>query len=99
MQNYAGAFTFTSLASYRQTLIGIRQGLTTTEIRASGGGASQFSLTAGNPLASLNQFDYGLFVQDDWRVRPNLTLSGGLRYEAQTNASDWADIQPRFGFA
>jgi hypothetical protein len=99
MQNYAGAFTFTSLASYRQTLIGIRQGLTPAEIRASGGGASQFSLTAGNPLASLNQFDYGLFVQDDWRVRPNLTLSGGLRYEAQTNASDWADIQPRFGFA
>lgn len=25
--------------------------------------------------------DYGFFVQDDWRVRRRLTLSGGLRYE------------------
>ena len=99
MQNYTGTFTFTSLESYRRTLLGIRNGLTPAQIASAGGGPSQFTLTAGNPLASLTQFDYGLFLQDDWRVRPNFTLSGGLRYEWQMHASDWSDISPRLGLA
>jgi len=88
-----------SCHSYRLTLLGIQQGLTPDQIRASGGGASQFALSAGNPLASLNQFDFGFFAQDDWRVRPNLTLSGGLRFETQTHVSDWTSFGPRLGFA
>jgi hypothetical protein len=99
MQNYAGTFTFTTLDSYRLTLLGIQQGLSPAQIRASGGGASQFSLAAGNPLADLNQFDFGFFVQDDFRIRPNLTLSGGLRYETQTHSSDRSDLSPRLAFA
>ena len=99
MQNYRGTFTFASLSIYRATKLGIQSGLTSAQIRAAGGGASQFSIAAGNPLASLSQVDYGVFVQDDWRVRPNLTLSGGLRVEAQTHASERSDIAPRLGFA
>ncbi|HVW86484.1 MAG TPA: carboxypeptidase regulatory-like domain-containing protein [Bryobacteraceae bacterium] len=99
MQNYSGAFTFTSLAAYRLTLLGMQQGLTPAQIRASGGGASQFSLMAGNPLANVNQYDYGLFIQDDWRARQNLTISAGLRYEAQNHTSDHSDFAPRVGFA
>ncbi len=36
---------------------------------------------------------------DDWRVRPNLTLSLGLRYETQTNIHDWREVAPRIGVA
>ena len=114
-QSYNGAFTFsggqcaasvcgtdtltTSLDAYRLTLQGIADGLTPAEIRAQGGGASQFSLTAGNPIATLNQYDVGLFLQDDWRVRPNFSLSSGLRYETQNDISDHHDFAPRLGFA
>ena len=64
-----------------------------------GCGASQFSIAAGNPYVGLNQTDIGIFFLDDWRIRPNLTLSLGLRYETQTNISDPRDVAPRFGFA
>lgn len=99
LQTYNGAFTFTSLDAYRVTLLGLENGLTPEEIRALGGGASQFSIMAGNPLASFNQFDVGLYLQDDWRVRPNLSLSSGLRYETQNQISDRHNFAPRFGLA
>ena len=98
-QDYTGTFTFTSLDAFRVTLQGQQAGWSAARIRATGGGASQFSLAAGNPLASLGQMDVGVFALDDWRVRPNLTLSLGLRYETQTRISDRRDIAPRLGLA
>jgi hypothetical protein len=89
----------TSIERYRRTLLFQRLGLTPARIRELGGGATQFSLNAGNPALSASQLDVGLFVGDDWRVRPNLTLSLGLRYETQTNIHDWRDLAPRIGVA
>jgi hypothetical protein len=99
MQNYAGTFTFTSLDSYRTTLLGLRNNLSDAQIRAMGGGPSQFALSAGNPLAGVNQFDFGFFAQDEWRVHPGLSVSGGLRYEFQTHSSQKNGLAPRIGVA
>jgi hypothetical protein len=60
---------------------------------------NQFSITIGDPLARVTQVDFGGFVTDDWRVRPNLTLSLGLRYEAQSNISSNLNFAPRLSFA
>ena len=43
--------------------------------------------------------DFGPFVQDDWRLRPNLTVSLGLRWESQTNIPTHSSWAPRVGFA
>src|SRR5260370_1419611 len=40
-----------------------------------------------------------MFVQDDWRFRPNLTISTGVRWETQTNISDHHDFAPRIAVA
>ena len=88
-----------ALEVYRRTLLFQKAGLSDSQIRALGGGATQFSLSAGTPTTSINQFDMGVFVNDDWRARPNLTLSYGLRYEDQTNLSDHKDFSPRIGIA
>ena len=45
----------------------------------------------------LSQLQGGLYVQDDIRVRRNLTLSAGVRYEAQTHVDDFDNLAPRFG--
>src|ERR1700678_467436 len=63
------------------------------------GQPSQYEVTEGTPAARVTLFDAGVFVQDDWRVRPNFTLSAGLRYEGQNRISDHADFGPRISFA
>jgi hypothetical protein len=60
---------------------------------------TQLTLTTGSANASVNYLDIEPYFQDDWRARPNLTLSFGLRFEAQNNIHDHDDWAPRFGFA
>ena len=93
-QNFVGTFTFagtrelTSIEQYSAVVAGVP-----------GARASQFTLSAGDPFASVTQYDVGAFVQDDWRVRPHFTLSFGMRYENQTNSGDGLNFAPRAGFA
>lgn len=89
----------TSLESYRITEQGLANGLSPQQIIAAGGGPSQFAITTGQSLASVTMFDAGIYVQDDFRLRPNITVSAGLRFESQNGIQDHADIAPRLGIA
>jgi hypothetical protein len=97
--NFNGTFTFPSLAAYRITQQGLQAGLTPAQIQANGGGASQFTLTAGTPFVAMNYFDIEPYVEDDWKVRSNLTITGGLRFETQNHISDRTDFAPRIGIS
>jgi hypothetical protein len=91
--------TITSLQQYQLFLQLQQAGYSGAQIQQLGGGPSRFSIQAGKSYISGIRWDAGPFVQDDWRLRPNLTLSFGLRYEVQNLISDHHDVAPRLGFA
>ena len=64
-----------------------------------GGGATQFSISQGREGLDVHQFDAAIFAGDEYRLRPKLTVSLGLRYDKQTNIHDWRDLAPRVAFA
>ncbi|MDQ3665053.1 MAG: TonB-dependent receptor [Acidobacteriota bacterium] len=88
-----------SLERYRRTLLFQRRGLSAADIRSLGGGATQFSIAGGNPEADVKQSDISLYAQDEWKLRPNFTISPGLRYENQNNIHSPLNFAPRIAFA
>ena len=97
--NFNGTFTFDSLTSYQITEQGIANGLTPDQIRAAGGEPSQFLVVVGQPAISVNQVDVGLYVQDEWKWKPNFSISAGLRYEWQNEIPHQNSVAPRIAFA
>jgi hypothetical protein len=88
-----------SIERYQRTLMFQKLGYSPAQIRAFGGGATQFVANAGNPNISASQTDIGVFFGDEWRVTPSLVITPGLRYEWQTNMNDWRDFAPRIGMS
>ncbi len=58
-----------------------------------------YTQSYGNANYTVDDTLWALFVQDDIRLRPDLTVNLGLRYEQQTFADSRADFAPRVGFS
>jgi hypothetical protein len=62
------------------------------------GTPTQFTQRIGDPTVKYRQYQFGWYVQDDWRVRKNLTLSYGVRHELQNHVGGQFNLAPRLGF-
>jgi hypothetical protein len=58
-----------------------------------------FAINQGNPAVQFGQNEYSYFVQDEMRLRQNLTLMVGLRHELQSGLRDHNNLAPRFGIS
>jgi outer membrane receptor protein involved in Fe transport len=76
--NFSGQFTFQSLECLGESL---------SSVPCASGDVSFAQAFAGpgttGPTTEPNKFDSSFFAQDEWRLRPNLTLNLGLRYDIE----------------
>ena len=57
-----------------------------------------YSRRLGDPNVRYSNVQGGFYIQDDIKVRKGLTITGGIRYEAQTHVPDALNVAPRIGF-
>jgi hypothetical protein len=67
------------------------------------GNYSQFQQAFGAPSQAQKNPNFGVFARDEWKVRRDLTLNVGVRYDLQylpdPIETDTDNVAPRFGFA
>ena len=83
-----GQQVINGLQQYQGTLLG-----------ASGFSPTSYTLTQGTPRVLFSQWQTALYVQDQWKVRSNLSLALGLRYALQTSPGSYGNFAPRVGIA
>lgn len=59
---------------------------------------TQYTQRIGDPTVKYRQYQFGWYVQDDYRLRKNLTISYGVRHELQNHVPGKFNVAPRLGF-
>jgi outer membrane receptor protein involved in Fe transport len=91
--NFSGAYTFNCLENFGRSLQGLPLVITTTPQDACPASRTNAAIPADTfvqafggagttgPTTNPNLQEYSAFAQDEWRVRNDLTLNFGLRYD------------------
>ena len=81
--SYQGVYRFNSLADFYASAAG-------TKAAARYDLSYAFSKDGSFPFATPKAFEFGLFVQDKWRIKPNLTLTYGVRIDVPFFKAEFA---------
>ena len=76
---------------------GISPAIPTSQLHLSD--VQRFTQGFGNVDYRVSESLWSLFAQDDYRIRPDLVLNLGLRYDRQSLTDATDNISPRLGFA
>ena len=60
------------------------------------GNMNRARLTVGDATRNLYNYGFGVFLQDDWRIVPRLTLNLGVRYELNTVIQERDNLMGNF---
>jgi hypothetical protein len=85
-RSFRGSYSFSSLATF---LSGTYNN-------------NGFTQTFANSVVSQGNANFGMYIQDEWRLSRNLTVNAGLRYDLQylkTINTDKNNVSPRVGIA
>ncbi|CAN5156259.1 hypothetical protein BH20ACI1_BH20ACI1_18750 [soil metagenome] len=75
-RNFGGTYSYANALTYGRDLIARDNGTVA-------GNYTRYTQSFGLPGLIFSTTDYSLFVQDQWRIRKNLTINYGLRYDLQ----------------